>query len=201
MARAMRGVKQREAHATGAGGAEEGGNPPETWAERLRAKRSSWKEWDERASVAEHENPSQQQTRERGRAFISGMRICSMESFYCSILPNVCCPSCHTVGTMTPFAEDEHARGLEGTFVITCMRCREPTLTWDYARPGEFHGDGKCKRRAEMRELNVRAVVGCMQSGIGPDQLEKLCGILGIPVNMDTLHEMVPSSSVEHMMI
>ncbi|KAL1519053.1 hypothetical protein AB1Y20_003321 [Prymnesium parvum] len=128
-------------------------------------------------------------SREEAVQSISGNRICSMDSFVTVILPCIRCPSCLTVGVLVARAQDEISLGVAGIVELHCLKCRRGTLSWDQSKGARrlMSTSGKPQPGPTTRDLNIRAVIGSMQVGLGQGQLEKLFGILDLPsLNKDT---------------
>ncbi|KAL1519149.1 hypothetical protein AB1Y20_003409 [Prymnesium parvum] len=122
-------------------------------------------------------------SREEAVQSISGNRICSMDSFVTVILPCIRCPSCLTVGVLVARAQDEISLGVAGIVELHCLKCRRGTLSWDQSKGARrlMSTSGKPQPGPTTRDLNIRAVIGSMQVGLGQGQLEKLFGILDLP--------------------
>ncbi|KAL1525618.1 hypothetical protein AB1Y20_020471 [Prymnesium parvum] len=131
------------------------------WSARLRAARSSWR--SRRAQFDDDEVvETEHQKAEPTTMFITGNRLCSMDSFTESILPRISCPQCNDVGTMVARAEDEKSYGLAGTVVLCCMACNEVTLTWEHGKQisKEVNSSSGHKRPGPaMKDLNLRAAI------------------------------------------
>lgn len=134
---------------------------------------------------------------------VAGNRIVSMESFLSDVLPHICCPECSTLGAMVALAADEVSHGLAGTMVMKCMRCDNGHIKWKQTAdiPKVRNDKGHLPPGPAQKDLNLRAVLGSLQCGIGMRQLERLLGVLEIPsMNWDTYKQVLGSllSRLEH---
>ena len=88
-------------------------------------------------------------------------------SFIKNLLSSVACPSCHCTGLQyrRPFTQ-----GLATQYLVFCDSCGDDSVFEGYTSP----------KAGKRRDVNVRAVLGCRESGISHPRLKSLFAIMNL---------------------
>ena len=111
-----------------------------------------------------------------------GNRIVSMRMLHEGLREHLRCPQCKCHGTLTLSREREVSKGFAGDLRWWCARCKEPTLCVETSP----RAARQAKSGPAPTDLNMRAALAAVHSGIGQQQMARLFGIMDMPVPAHT---------------
>ena len=113
---------------------------------------------------------------------VSGYRLIDM-----SILSNVfqilCCPECHGTNCLLLNEVNEKKKGLARYVQLSCSIC---LYSYSFYTPKQVNPPKQNKGGQKLYDVNVRAIYGCRQVGVGHEHLKKLCCYLNMPEPMSS---------------
>ena len=132
------------------------------------------------SKVIDVDLPSSNQLNSKPTSSITGYRLVDM-LILSKVFSLLGCPECHDVDCLKLNDNDENKKGLARQLILKCSSC---LYSYDFYTSREVNLPKRNKGGRKLRDINVRAVYGCRQVGLGYQHLKKLCCFMNMPSPM-----------------